>query len=82
MRSLPVVVSDVLPQGPLKVTFAPDKDVIQALPADGPHEALREGVCPGRADRRADDTPTLGSKYLIKRPRVVGVAVTDQEAAA
>jgi len=47
MRALLVVVADVLPEDSLKVAFAEDQDVVQALPPDGPHEALGKGICLG-----------------------------------
>ena len=79
MRSLLIVVSDVLPQGPLKVTFAQDEDMIQTLSSYGFDETFSDGVRFRRAYRRADDPHSFRAKHLVERPRVLGVAVTDQE---
>ena len=59
MRSLLVVVADVLPQDLLKVVFAEDEDVVQTLMPDGFHEALGEGVALGeRIGVRITRTPS------------------------
>ena len=79
MRSLLIVVSDLLPQGPLKVTFAQDENVVQTLMPDGFHEAFGKSVCHRRAYRGADDADAFRAKDLLKRPRVLGVTVADQE---
>jgi hypothetical protein len=47
MRARLVVVSDVLPEDSLKVAFAEDQDVVQALPSYGLHKTLDIGVSLG-----------------------------------
>ncbi len=46
MGSLITVVGDVRPEHPLEVPTPVDQDVVEALPARGPHEPLREGIRP------------------------------------
>ena len=67
MRTLPVVVADVLSKDLLKVSFAENEHVVQTLMAHRPHETLGEGVCFGRAYRRANDAQALRAKHLIER---------------
>ena len=45
MRTLLIVVADVLLQGPLKVAFAQYEDMVQTLSPYGSYEALGECVC-------------------------------------
>ena len=68
MRTLLVVVADVLPKDSPEVPFAEDKDVIQTLMAHGPHETFGEGVCLGRTYGGADNAQALRAKHLIERP--------------
>src|SRR4030067_3018761 len=79
MRRLPIVVSDVHPQGPLKVTFAQDEDMVQTLSSYGSDETFSDGVRFWRARRCADDPHSFRAKHLVERPPVLGVAITDQE---
>ena len=79
MRSLLVVVSDELPQGPLKVTVAQDEDMVQTLSSYGSDEAFSDGVRFRRAYRRSDDPHSFRAKHLVERPRVLGVAVPDRK---
>lgn len=79
MRALLVVVHDVLAEDSLEVTFAQDQDVIWALPPCGSHESFGEGVHLRRAYGGADDPHALRVRHLIGRPRILGVAVMDQE---
>ena len=51
VRPLIVVVRQVLPQDPLKVTATNHQELVQALGADGPHEPFGEGVGAGGTDR-------------------------------
>jgi len=47
VRALLIVVPDVLVDDSFEVTFAEDEDVVQALPPDGPREALGKSTCFG-----------------------------------
>src|SRR5665811_2086673 len=55
MRSLLVVVADVLPEDSQEMSLAADEDVVRTLAPCGSHESFGDGVCRGRAYRRADD---------------------------
>jgi hypothetical protein len=44
VRTAPVVVLDVDPQDANKMVATDDQQMIQALPTDRPHPALRDGV--------------------------------------
>src|SRR5680860_309661 len=82
MRSLPVVVADVLPEDSQEMSLAADEDVVRTLAPCGSHESFGDGVCRGRAYRRADDPHSFRAKHLIEGSRVLGVAVPDQELGA
>ncbi len=47
--------------------------------SNGPCEALGKGIGVGRPYGRAHHTYAFRTKHLIKRPRVLGVAVMDEE---
>src|SRR5450759_2439086 len=79
MWSLRRVVSDVGLEHSLEMPTTVDQDVVEALLAHGPHEALRECVRPRRADRRSDDADALGAEYRIERSRELGVPVAQEE---
>ena len=79
MRTLLVIVGDVLSQDSFEVPFAKDEDVTQALPPNGPHKALGKRTCLGRAYGGAYHAYAFRPKHLIKGARVLGAAVTDQE---
>ena len=44
MRPLVDVVQDVRPEHALEVPTPVDQDMVEALPAHGPHKALRDGI--------------------------------------
>ncbi len=79
MRSLLVVVFDVLPEDSGKVALAQDQDVIQTLSPYGSHETFGDSVCFRRAYRSADDLHCFRTKHLMEGSRVLGVPVMDQE---
>src|SRR5665811_417957 len=79
MWSLMEVVGNVGLEHALEVPTTVDQDVVEALPAHGPHEPLRECVRARRADRRSDDPDALGAEYCIERSRELGVSVTEEE---
>ena len=62
------------------MALSEDQSVVQTLPPHRSHEALGEGVCLRGADRRADDAHSLAAEHLIEGARVLGVAITDEEA--
>jgi hypothetical protein len=51
VRSLMVVVRDVLPEDPLEMALALNEHPVEALGPRRPDKALRERVRPGRPDR-------------------------------
>jgi len=67
MRSLLVVVGDVLSKDSLKMAFAENEHVVQTLMARGLHETFGEGVCLGRAYGGTDNAQALRAKHLIER---------------
>lgn len=80
MRPLRVVVPGVDAENPIKVSSTTHHDPVQAFPSYCPDEALGDRVGLRRADRGEDDPRPLGLEHLIERARVLGVAVSDQEA--
>ena len=79
MWSLLEVMGTVGLEHPLEVPTPVDQDVVEALPAHGPHEPLREGIRPGRPDRGSDDADALGAEHRIERSRELGVPVAKEE---
>src|SRR5660397_273830 len=79
MRTLLVVVTDVLPEDSPEMALAEHQDMVQTLSPCRSYEALGKSVRPGWLDRAANDTNALRVKHLIESPRVLGVAVPDQE---
>ena len=79
MRSLVDVVRDVSLEHSFEVPTIVDQDVVEALPAHGPHEPLCEGIRPRRPDRRSDDPDALGAEHRIERSRELGVPVAQEE---
>ena len=65
MRSLLVVMADVLPQHRFEVAPPEHQRPVEALNASGPHEPLGERVRARRADRRLDDFGTFRPEYLV-----------------
>ena len=59
VRSVPVVVLDVLAQYDVEVAWSGDQEVVEAFPAQGADEAFRDRIRPGCPDRRLDD-PHVG----------------------
>jgi hypothetical protein len=73
------VMPDILPEDLLEVALAQDENVLQTLAPHGSHEPFGKGIRLGRAYRSPDDADAFGAKHLVKRPRVLGGAVADQE---
>jgi hypothetical protein len=79
VRSLIVVMVDVLVQHPLEVTQATNDHPVQALAAGGPHPALGMGVGFGSLKRCSDHPHTFPSQHVLEGERELLVVVTDQE---
>jgi hypothetical protein len=79
MRSMAVVVVDVLTDHQLEVTTVDDQHPIEALTTDGSDEALGECFGTRSANRCADDTDALGAEDLVEGGRELGVPVADQK---
>src|SRR6266540_4567438 len=69
----------VLPEHSLKMAPTKDERPVQALPPDGPHPALGEGVRPRSLERGDDRGAALRGEDRIEALRVLGVLITDQE---
>src|SRR5450755_3625751 len=54
MRTLVVVVADILTKDSFEVTLAQNEQPVEALRSDGPHPTFCIGICPRRANRRLD----------------------------
>lgn len=66
MWSLGVVMSDVDPKHAFKVATTHDEHMIETVIPKGPDNALRVGICPGRANRTA--------QRHVTRPQMPGEA--------
>ena len=73
------VMREVRSEHSLEVPTTVDQDVVEALPAHGPHKALREGIRPGGPDRGSDDPDALGPKHRIEGSCELGVPVAHEE---
>src|SRR5205823_13599041 len=80
VRTLAVVMVDVLAQDAIELTTAADEQPVEALLTQGANEALGMGVGVGRPDRRVNDPDSLGPEDLVERGAELRVAVVDQEA--
>ena len=80
MRSVAVVVLDVLSQNCLQMPPVHDQQPVQALAADTGDPAFALSIRIRRPHRGADDLQALGSKDGIDGGRKVAVAIVDQEA--
>jgi hypothetical protein len=79
MRSVPVVVIDILAQDDTEMTFADNQQAVGALAAHGPHPPLGKGIRPRRLYRRLDHSGPRRSKHVVEHGGELGIAVTDQE---
>ena len=80
MWSLMEVMGYVGLEHALEVPTPVDQDVVEALPAHGPHEPLRERIRPGGPDRGSDDPDALAAEDRVERARELGVPVAHEEA--
>jgi hypothetical protein len=79
VRASCVVVSHVLAKHPLQVTAANHERPVEALAPDGPHPALGEGVRLRGSEWGEHDAHAVGREDGVEVPRVLGVAIADQE---
>lgn len=80
VRPARVVVGDVLAEDVLEVTPTENERPVQALPPDGSHPTLGEGVRSRRPEWDEDDPHAIGREDRIEAPRVLGVPIPDEEA--
>jgi len=66
MQTMLVVMPRVLGQGPPKVSFAADQQVVQALSPWCSYEPLRKGIRPWRLDRRLDDPNVIACEHIVE----------------
>ncbi len=79
MRPLLDVVHEIGLEHAFEVPAPVDQDVVEALAAHGPHEALGNGIRPRRPDRGSDDPDALDPEHRIERSRELRVPVAHQE---
>ena len=79
MGTMPVVVHQVLGQNLLEVAAAEDEKSVEALSADGPHEALGEGVRPWGLDWGLNDPDAFSAEHLVEAGGELRVSVPEQE---
>ena len=79
VRSVPVVMLDVLVQYKVEVAWSGDQEVVEAFLAQGADEAFRDRVRPGCPDRRPDDPHVGAGEDRVERSGELAVTVTDQE---
>jgi len=80
VRPRPVEIRDVLAEHAGELPFPEDEEVIEALAAHAPQEALAHGVGPWRADRRAQHPDPARGGHLREAMPVLAVVVPDQDA--
>ena len=78
MRSIAVVVSDVLANEPKQMPLSEHDDVVEQLATQSPNPSLGESVLPGRARRDPNLLDAEAVDARVKRGAVDGVAVADQ----
>jgi hypothetical protein len=79
VRTMAVVVLDIVMEDAKQLPAAADQEMVQALPAHGANPALGDGIGVGRLDRCADDLGTGRAPDVIEGPGELTVAVPDQE---
>ena len=80
MRPVSVVMLDIYPQDPFKLSATCDQEPIETVTADGSDPALGERVGVWRTKRRADDLDALALEDVVEGAGELAVAVADQEA--
>ena len=79
MWALVVVVLEEVDEDAVEVALVADQEPVEALAADGAHEAFCVGVRDGRADRGADHADAFAREDLVEDAGELAVAVADQE---
>src|ERR1017187_6326181 len=79
MRTLPVVVVDVLTKCSFEVTTTENEDRVEAFSPTGPHPTFRVGVGPWRSNRRLDHADAFGAEHLVEADGELGIAIPDEE---
>ena len=79
VRTLAVVMADVLSKHSLEVAMAKDEHPVEAFASDGSHPTLRVGIGSRRSNRGLNDLDALGAEHLIEAGRELCVPITDEE---
>ena len=79
VRTMPVVVVDVLLQRCSEVAGSDDQEVVEAFAAQGADEAFRDRVRAGCPDRSVDDADVRAGEHGVERGGELAVSVADQE---
>jgi hypothetical protein len=79
VRTIAVVVREILGQDLLEMTASEDKEPVQTLSADGADKTLGERVRLWGSNRSHDDPDALGAEHLVEAGGELRVSVTDQE---
>jgi hypothetical protein len=79
VRSVAVVVLDVLTDDGFEMATTEDEHPVQTFTPDSADEALSEGGGTGSPDRSANGPDTFGTEDLVEASRELGVAIPDQE---
>jgi hypothetical protein len=79
MRTLPIVVVDVVTKYSFEVTTTENEDRVEAFSPNGPHPTLRVGVGPWRSDRRLDHVDVFGAEHLVEAGGELSIAIPDEE---
>ena len=79
MRPLVVVVVDVDAEYAFEVTAVDDQQPVETFGTHSADEALGDRVRLRRPHWRLHDPDAFAAEYLVERPAVLAVAVTNQE---
>jgi putative transposase len=82
MRPVGVVMLDIYPQDPFKLSATCDQEPIETVTADGSDPALGERVGVWRTKRRADDLDALALEDVVEGIRIVKTPVRAPKANA
>jgi hypothetical protein len=79
VRPVTGVMGRVLADHQVQVAFAEDQDPVQQFAAQGPDDALADGVHPRRPRRGGDDPQSLGFEHLAESGGEERIAIVNQE---
>jgi len=79
VRTVHVVMVDVLGQHRLQLLASEDEHPVQHLASNGAHPPLRVGVRPRRPHRRDEHLHRLGGKDRIERGGELGIPVAEHQ---